>query len=198
MCRSILTVLLLALPGWMLAQTVRTDTLGREVPVGVPQTEVKTPVGVAQPRISTDKPWMEADESMPSVFGSDEQAAEKKSVRYTLHPYTPTTPFDWDPVYQRKIAINKDTWRGRFWQAARSSDVAHMGISGFVRYPAADPDKVHFEHGVLVGDYATLLTQYFTAEFWRFRDKKNRKVTLELLKGYRQWLNAGTGDEPSE
>jgi len=166
-----------------MGQIAPVDTLKREIKVELPQSQGQVSTEAIQPRMSEDKPWLQADDSMPSIFKKGDTPV-KKSNHYTLHPYNTTTPFNWDPVYKRSIAINKDTWRGRFWQAARSSDVANMGISGFVRYPASDRDKIHFENGVLVGDYATLLTQYFTSEFWRFRAKKNQKTTLQLLKDY--------------
>jgi len=181
--RFFIGMLLLIYSAIAMGQNVPIDTLKREIKVHLPQRgQVSTEA--LQPRMSNDKPWMKEDDSMPSIFEKGECAPSKKSDHYTLHPYNTTTPFNWDPVYKRSIAINKDTWRGRFWQAARSTDVANMGVSGYIKFPASNPDKIHFENGALVGDYATLLTQYFTSEFWRFRAKKNRESTLQLLKKY--------------
>ena len=100
--------------------------------------------------------------------------------RYTLHPYTPWTPYDWDPVYKKKIAVGKDTWRGPYWKMLHVSDIKGMTNTGHIKLEKKE-SLVRFENGMLVGDYATLLTQYFTREFWRFRAKKNRKDTKEAL-----------------
>ncbi|MEG1563640.1 MAG: DUF4858 domain-containing protein [Bacteroides sp.] len=59
-----------------------------------------------KPRLSTEKNWMLPDESLPAVL------PDVKKVILTLHPYTASTRFDWDPVYQKKIKVSKDTWRG--------------------------------------------------------------------------------------
>lgn len=36
----------------------------------------------------------------------------EKKVVLTLRPYTANTKYNWDPVYQKKITVNKNTWRG--------------------------------------------------------------------------------------
>lgn len=57
------------------------------------------------PRMSSEKSWMLPDESMP-------QALPKPKAILTLKPYTFHTRYDWDPIYQKKIRIDKNTWRG--------------------------------------------------------------------------------------
>ena len=52
------------------------------------------------------KNWLLPDESLPSALEN------KKKIVLTLHPYTASTRFDWDPIYQKKIKVGKDTWRG--------------------------------------------------------------------------------------
>ncbi len=143
--------------------------------------EVPTPP--VELRMQNDKPWLEFDDSMPSVFGRGEKAPTTNSTRYTLHPYNTTTPYDWDPIYQRKIAIHADTWRGQYWRMLGTSDVKGMTISGRIKLEEKEP-LLRFENGKLVGDYATLLTQYFTREFWRFRHHKNQKETQQVLDEY--------------
>lgn len=58
------------------------------------------------PRQSKEKNWLLPDESLPAVL------PDKKKVVLTLYPYKANTRFDWDPVYQKKIKVDKDTWRG--------------------------------------------------------------------------------------
>lgn len=59
------------------------------------------------PKAVVNKSWMDFNNSMPIM----PKVPEKKVV-LTLHPYTANTKYNWDPVYQKKIKINKDTWRG--------------------------------------------------------------------------------------
>ena len=145
---------------------------------------VELPKPPVELRIQDDKPWLEFDDSMPSVFGRDEKAPAAKGTRYTLHPYNTTTPYDWDPIYQRKIAINSDTWRGPYWRMLHVSDIKGMTINGNIKLTNDDDKLIRFENGKLVGDYATLLTQYFTREFWRFRHHKNQEETQQALDDY--------------
>lgn len=64
------------------------------------------------PRMSMEKKWMLPDESLP-------KALPKPKVVLTLMPYKANTRFNWDPVYQKKVRINKDTWRGDPYYALR-------------------------------------------------------------------------------
>lgn len=70
----------------------------------VKQIDFGKAIGV--PMQSKEKNWLLPDESLPSAF------ADKKKVVLTLRPYTANTRFDWDPIYQKKIKVDKDTWRG--------------------------------------------------------------------------------------
>jgi len=59
------------------------------------------------PKAVMDKSWMDFDNSLPVM----PKAPEKKVV-LTLRPYTANTKYNWDPIYQKKIKVDKDTWRG--------------------------------------------------------------------------------------
>ena len=59
---------------------------------------------VGTPRMSEEKRWMLPDESLP-------EALPKPKVVLTLMPYKANTRYNWDPVYQKKIRVNKNTWR---------------------------------------------------------------------------------------
>jgi hypothetical protein len=65
-----------------------------------------------------------------------------------------------------------------------TSDVKGMTTSGSIKRQEENEPLIRFENGKLVGDYATLLTQYFTREFWRFQHKRNQKKTKEVLQQY--------------
>ena len=61
------------------------------------------------------KTWMDFDASLPAM----PRMPEKKVV-LTLRPYTANTKYNWDPVYQKKITVNKNTWRGNpFYELIR-------------------------------------------------------------------------------
>ena len=57
------------------------------------------------PKMSKDRPGLRLDETLPQVL-------EKKKVVLTLRPYTANTKYNWDPIYQKKIRVDADTWRG--------------------------------------------------------------------------------------
>ena len=64
----------------------------------------ETPWG--SPKTVESKPWLEVDETLPAV-----QGIRPRKVKLTLFPYTANTPYNWDPVRQRKIKVDKNTWR---------------------------------------------------------------------------------------
>lgn len=105
------------------------------------------------PKASTERPWMEFDTSLPKV-------SEKKPGRLTLCPYTARTKYNWDPVYQKKIKVEKDTWRGDPLYALKQAPVFEGSSTG---------------HDLML---------VFTREFWDFKGKKRRARTLEELKAY--------------
>lgn len=82
------------------------------------------------PRMSEKKNWLLPDETLP-------QALPKPKVVLTLRPYTARTPYNWDPVYQKKIRVNKNTWRGDpLYDLRRQrsySNWAHNPMEGGVR-----------------------------------------------------------------
>lgn len=72
-----------------------------------------------------EKNWLLPDESLPSAF------ADKKKIVLTLRPYTANTRFDWDPIYQKKIKVDKDTWRGDPLYAMKMQ----MNYSNWAKHP---------------------------------------------------------------
>ena len=65
---------------------------------------IDSPLG--SPKEDMNKSWLEFDSSLPVM----PQMPEKKVV-LTLRPYTANTKYNWDPVYQKKIIVDKNTWR---------------------------------------------------------------------------------------
>lgn len=56
------------------------------------------------PRMSEEKNWMLPDESLP-------EALPKAKFVLSLMPYKGNTRFNWDPVYLKRIRMDKNTWR---------------------------------------------------------------------------------------
>ena len=76
---------------------------------------IDAPLG--SPKADVSKTWMDFDASLPAM----PRMPEKKVV-LTLRPYTANTKYNWDPVYQKKITVNKNTWRGNpFYELTRLS-----------------------------------------------------------------------------
>jgi hypothetical protein len=134
------------------------------------------------PQTSSEKPWLDIDESLPTRPG-----LPKATPRLTLHPYTANTRYDWDPVYQKKIVINKDTWRSDpfyhiYGKPMKLSDEDDKETVVLVTSNRGSTTGFTGGGTVFTGD----LLYYFTKEFWSFRLRRNRARTLQVLKDYMQ------------
>lgn len=106
--------------------------------------------------MSADKPWMDFDNTLPML----PEGKPKQKVILTLHPYKPTTRYNWDPVLQKEINVDEDTWKGPF-QKLKSAERLFAGAGGGMD-----------------------LMKPFTREFWDFKGRKRRLRTLEVLRAY--------------
>ena len=59
-----------------------------------------------QPKASEEKSWLRFDETLPGL-----PTEKQKKARLVLRPYTGYTPYNWDPIRQCKIDIDKPTWQ---------------------------------------------------------------------------------------
>lgn len=150
------------------------------------------------PEMANEKRWLDFDTSLP------EQPEETgQSVRLTLHPYTTRTRYDWDPVYQKKITVNKDTWRGPFhhlksliiptnW-AKRPLDAGPRETLEQIEATGLRYMVTERANGMAVGSWQGVgggagggmdLMTPFTRDFWNFKGRKRRARTLEVLRAY--------------
>lgn len=117
----LLSTVILLLKGVCYAQKTEPDSLKNKVllednkelklnPEAVKMIDFGSAVN--SPRTSEEKSWLLPDETLP-------QALPKPKVVLTLMPYKPNTPYNWDPIYQKKIKVDKDTWRGDPFYALR-------------------------------------------------------------------------------
>lgn len=145
------------------------------------------------PHMHKDKQWLDFDETLPDV-----SAAPKKMV-YTLKPYTPTTPHDWDPILQRKIR-REEYGKPLKITTEKMKPSMVMNVKGTHYYmlkERANGMMVHsmtidniipigkngvYVNGGTVGGLDLMLI--FTKDFWDFKGRKTRKETQKILKFY--------------
>lgn len=161
--------------------------------------EMGVPKMMGTQQMSTKKQWLEFNSILPDI-----PHTPKKKVVLTLRPYTANTKYNWDPVYQKKIAINKNTWRGDpfyelkvqkiytdwakrpFDKGVRES-VEQIEATG-LRYRVterANNMAVGSWQGAGGGGIGGLdLMTPFTKDFWNFKGRKRRARTLEVLRAY--------------
>ena len=147
---------------------------------------------VGTPRMSVEKKWMLPDESLP-------EALPKPKVVLSLMPYKANTPYNWDPVFQKKIRMDKNTWRGDPHYEMRHqrsySNWARNPMAGGVRKSLEEirASGVRFRqlteraNGVYIngGTIGGLdLMAVFTKNFWDKKGKERRERTLEVLRAY--------------
>lgn len=129
---------------------------------------------VGSPRMSEEKNWMLPDESLP-------KALPKPKVVLSLMPYKANTRFNWDPVYQKKIRIDKNTWRGEpFYELRRQRSYTNQRRNLMAK-------SIQGRSGVSVsgGTIGGLnLMGIFTKNFWDKQGKECRERTLEVLRTY--------------
>lgn len=154
--------------------------------------------------ISESKSALDFDVSLPKVF------PDRNKLKLTLRPYTAQTKFNYDPIYQKKIRVDADTWKTadngvRMKLISTPSNwaktIADPGIRGSleeieatgIRYnPLAErannmavgtwrnADGSSVGGATLSGDFMAP----FTKEFWDKKGRKRRARTLEVLQNY--------------
>lgn len=156
-------------------------------------------------QMSVEKPWMDFDTTLPDLFKQEE-----KKVVLTLRPYSANTRYDWDPIYQKKIVVNKDTWRGeKFYHLYKSlipsnwakhpfdkgirgssEEIEATGLRYTARAGARNMTAGIWER-VTAPSGMDLMTP-FTKDFWNPKARKRRERTLEVLRSYGEPLIRNT------
>lgn len=150
------------------------------------------------PLMSTEKSWMLPDATLPSVLPNTLPLNKKQML--TLRPYKPNTPYDWDPVYQKKIKVGQDTWRGDpFYRIKTLRSYTNMekvpqksSIRG--QGSLSDLEAVNLRYNPLIGQANGAMPgvgiggldfmSIFTKDFWDVKGRERRARTLEVLKLY--------------
>lgn len=167
---------------------------------------IDSPLG--SPKEDMNKSWLEFDSSLPVM----PQKPEKKVV-LTLRPYTANTKYNWNPVYQKKITVNKNTWRSspfyeltklkiytnwakRPLDAGPRESVEQIEATG-LRYMVterANNMAVGSWRGVGGGGISGDFMAPFTKDFWNIKGRKRRARTLEVLKTYGDSISVRRND----
>ena len=160
--------------------------------------ELRTGEKYNEPHVYDEKPWLKFDTSVPEV----PSAFKINASCLTLHPYTPTTPFDWDPVYLQHIPVHENTWRHDPFYHLKT----HMIPTNWAKTPF-DPGKrqtveqieatglryrfTERANNMVMGGWQFIgpptginLMMPFTRDFWRIRECKRRIRTKEELRMY--------------
>lgn len=165
--------------------------MGVDAPLGSPKTDVS-------------KTWMDFDASLPAM----PRMPEKKVV-LTLRPYTANTKYNWDPVYQKKITVNKNTWRGNpFYELIRLkiyTDWAKRPLDAGPRESIEQIEATGLRYMVTerannmaVGSWRSVggggiagdFMRPFTKDFWNRKAARRRTRTLEVLRTYGDSITA--------
>lgn len=156
---------------------------------------------IGSPRMSNEKRWMLPDETLPTA-SPDELPLDKRQI-LSLHPYKANTPYDWDPIYRKKIKVGKDTWRGDPFYVLRTqfsyTNWAQSVLGAGIRRSLAEIEATGLRYnplaervnGMMVGGWQKTskpsgidLMTVFTKDFWDKKGNARRARTLEVLKTY--------------
>lgn len=152
-----------------------------------------------QARMSEEKEWLLPDETLPT-------ALPKPKVVLTLMPYSVHTPYNWDPIFQKKIHVDKDTWRSKpllslvdqlnpvNWRKMASREGFNFKMlseraNGMMvnSFSTSQLGGIGIGHGMYISGNAIGgldLMAIFTKDFWDVKGRERRARTLELLKHY--------------
>ena len=159
---------------------------------------------LGSPKADVRKALIEFDGSLPAM----PRMPEKKVV-LTLRPYTANTKYNWDPVYQKKITVNKNTWRGNpFYELIRLkiyTDWAKRPLDAGPRESIEQIEATGLRYMVTerannmaVGSWRSVggggiagdFMRPFTKDFWNRKAARRRARTLEVLRTYGDSITA--------
>ena len=147
------------------------------------------------PQAVQEKPWLEVDETLPAVDG-----IRPRKIKMTLFPYTANTPYNWDPVRQRKIDVDENTWRGdRFHELKTLTVYSNWAKSPLDAGPRETVEQIEATglHYAPIGQAGSHMVYGWSATkgpsgyslmpdkgFWKVKARKRRARTLEALRTY--------------
>lgn len=159
--------------------------------------EFRTETPLGAPKADADKSWLDFDTSLPEAYGADSE-----KVVLTLRPYTANTRFDWDPICQKKIKVDKHTWQGPFYElktlmlptnwaknpmeAGPRDRLEQIEATG-LRYRVterANNMAVGSWQGVGGRSTGMDFAALFSKDFWNFKGKRRRAATRTQLRMY--------------
>jgi hypothetical protein len=123
-----------------------------------------------------------ADETLPGP--------KKRSI--SLLPYKPTTPYNWDPIFNCKIVQVNNHWEPllatrSMIEQARATDMA-QSVTGLITKEMPELRGIELGHsGIYIKGNSISgldLMLFFERKFWDKAGAKRRATTLDLLKHY--------------
>ena len=156
---------------------------------------------MSSPYLYTEKSWLSPDATLP-ISLPDEIPLDKRKV-LTLRPYNGSTPYNWDPIRQKKIKVTKDTWRDDPYYEIKMrriySNWAKNPFDKGIRNSVAEIEVTGLRYNPLAGRVGNAmvgawqstpnangldLMTPFTKEYWNKSMVKRRRRTLEVLSQY--------------
>ena len=153
------------------------------------------------PYLYTEKSWLAPDATLP-ISLPDEIPLDKRKM-LTLRPYNGSTPYNWDPIRQKKIKVTKDTWRDDpYYEIKKRRIYSNWAKNPFdkgIRNSVAEIEATGLRYNPLAGRVGNAmvgawqstpnatgldLMTPFTKEFWSKSMMKRRRRTLEVLSQY--------------
>lgn len=147
------------------------------------------------PQATQEKPWLEVDETLPAIDG-----IRPRKIKLTLFPYTANTPYNWDPVRQRKIDVDENTWRGDpFYELKTLTVYSNWAKSPLDAGPRESLEQIEATglRYVPVGQMGSHTVYGWSSVgrpsgyslipekgFWKVKARKRRARTLEALRAY--------------
>lgn len=147
--------------------------------------------------MADDRPALEFDATLPKVF------PDRNKMKLTLRPYTATTRFNYDPIYQRKIKVDAHTWKkdqfGHLTMRLVYDDWAKTPFEAGLRKSLEEIEATGLRYNPLgerannmaVGSWSGSgggisgsFMDPFTKDFWDVKGKRRKARTLEVLKNY--------------
>ncbi len=158
-------------------------------------------VFMGAPTYSAEKSWLLPDETLPVALPGEVSLDMRQML--TLRPYKANTPYNWDPVKQKRISVKKDTWRNDPFRHFKTqfiySNWAKTPFDKGIRSSLAEIEASGMRYNILAGRSggATVgawqkvgaptgydLMTPFSKDFWDKKGRLRRLRTLEVLSQY--------------
>lgn len=154
---------------------------------------------MGKPMVDETKPALEFDATLPKAL------PDRGEIKLSLRPYTANTKFNYDPIYQKKIAVNANTWKsnkfGHLTMRLIPTNWAQSIYDPTIRRSVEEIEATGLRYRPLserannmaVGGWGSSkgngisgmdFDVVFTRNFWDAKGRKRKARTLDVLQSY--------------